>query len=355
MRLAGLLAAVWAGVVHPAALPASFAALDPQVGSLLLLAAAIRLGVLPVNLTTPQALEASSSRRTILRLAPAAASLAILARAAQGLSSASAPMLLLLTSLAALYGGLSWFSAVDEITGKSFWCIGMAALAVASTIAGQPAASQAFGLALLLPGGLLFLYSTRPRWLFPLLWIGILSLSALPFMPTWPGVELYAPPFQSWMLLFWIAQAFLLAGYIGHALRPSPPAERAERWIWIIYPWSLALLLLAYFAIAWWGVPGLGRPAPALAQSWPAAVSLVLAGLLLLWKSRRKGPARLLDRLESFLAFEWVYRRLGGLFSSLGRLLNFINRTLEGSAGLLWALLILILLASLFARAGLGG
>jgi len=359
MRVAGLLVATWAGIVaYNSGQAASFSSLPPQISPFLLIAAGIRLGVLPVILPFPQAIPSQRSLRTILLIAPTATSLTLLVRAAPGSSIPAFPFLLLLAALAAIYGSLSWFSAANEMEGEPYWILGMAALAVASGVLGQPAASLAWGIAALLPGGLIFLFSTRPRWLLPILWIGALSISALPFTPAWAGVGLYASRFRPWMVVFCITQALLLAGYLLHALRPSPPIQRAERWIWIIYPWGLSLILLATFAIAWWDRPvasGLSQGLPNLIESWPAIASTGLAIFLIIWvRQGRKVPTGMLGKWKTFLSFEWLYHLLSNFSSSLVGLFVFINSILEGSAGLLWALLILILLASLFARIKLG-
>ena len=387
MRTGGVAVALWAGMAAAAAgevvafgaAAASPAGLSHPVGTLLLLAAALRLGVLPMHLPFTVELPRRRGLGAMMRLAPAAGSLALLARAAEadappGLSS----WLLGACVLAGLYGGLAWLSAKDELDGRPFWILGMAMLALASAVRGQPAASMAWGAALLLSGGLLFLASARPRLLLPLPVLGLLWASALPFTPAWEGVRLYAGPFSFLVVLLLPVHALLLAGYIRHALHPAPAPPGLERWVWLVYPWGLALLPVSHILIGWLERPAPGA-SPGLLASWPALTALLLVGLAaLLARRRMHQPAEaafspdapqasaavlqivaILRRtaavLWSVLSFEWLYRLSDGIYRLAGRGLAFINRVLEGDGGILWTLLLLTLLLSLLARQGLGG
>ncbi|MBN1145871.1 MAG: hypothetical protein JXA78_01345 [Anaerolineales bacterium] len=355
-RAAGLAPALWAGMAaYASGQSLSFTAITPQIGFYLLIAAGLRLGILPVNRLLPEDASPQRGAQIMLRLAPQAANLILLARAAAtGAPPALAPALLFLASLAALYGGLGWINADDEMKGMPFWSLCVGALALAAAARAQPAASLAWGLALLLPGGLLFLFSTRARWLLPLPLIAVFSLSSLPFSPTWQATRLVAPPIGASTLILMVAQGLMLSGYLRHALRKAAPLVSAERWVWIIYPWGLMLLPLAHFVIAWLSQP-LAQPSPSWRASWPAAAVALLATLFAAWgrtSRRASGPA--LAFLQAALAVDWLYRLLSSAYRGLNRLFSLANTTLEGEAGILWALLLLTLLLSLTLQAGPG-
>lgn len=360
-RVAGILLLVWAGMVaYASGLPLSFEVITPEVSPYLLLAAGVRLGVLPINTPLPTTLSLRGSTRNMFRLVPAAANLTLLARTATvGAPATLTPYLLILTALGALYAGLSWASASNELEGLSFWILGMSSMSLAAAVRGHPSASLAWGIALLLPGGLLFLFSTRRRELLPIPLIGALSISALPFTPTWQGVHLYAPPLQTLMLIVLVAQGLLLGGYLRHTIRPSPPISGLERWVWIIYPWGLALLPLTHFAIAWWsrpGATGFHQTTPTWLESWPGLTGFLLAILFLAWSHRgHMISSRLLTILKSILAIQWLYRFTRNAYDVIRRLFSMVNVALEGSAGVLWALLILTLLLSVFVQSVPGG
>lgn len=362
-RVGGTVLLIAAGMAAQAAgLPLSFSSIPPQVSVYLLLAAGLRLGVLPINLPLTPDARLRHGLGTLLRLVPAAASLVLLVRVATvGIPANPAvpilgPAILAFAALAALYGSLLWAVAEDEIAGRAFWILGLAGLAVAAAVRGQPEASLAWSIALLLSGGLLFLASTRHNRLRWLLLLGLIGLSSLPYTPAAAQAGLYAPPLGISSLAFLLAQVLLLAGYVRHALRPGHPIPGAERWVRVIYPWGLALLPLAHILIAWYN----RSPAPAgrelLAQVWPGLAALGM--LLLLIAAANRGlrlPGRPIAALQQIFSFGWLYRLLWGSFHLVRRAAAFINMTLEGEGGLLWTLLLLTLLLSLFAQVRPGG
>ena len=64
---------------------------------------------------------------------------------------------------------------------------------------------------------------------------------------------------------------------------------------------------------------------------------------------------RVVPDLEATMTVEWLDRLLASLYRASSRLFSLINITLEGEAGILWALLILTLLLTLTVQTGLGG
>ena len=353
-RLAGIVGILWTGIMaQSTGLPLTFDTLNPQTGTTLILSAGLRLGVLPGNVALIQELARRRTMSSLVRLIPPAASLALLGRAAFGADPALAPYLLLVTGLAAVYGGLSWAAAKDELQGQGAWVLGMSALALASAVRAQPAAGLGWGLALLLPGGTLFLTSARKKWLLPFHILGALCLSALPFMPSWQGVRLYSAPFAPALVLFLIAHALLLAGYLRHALNQTGSAQGGERWVWAIYPVGLALPVLVNIGIAWWSRPGAAgsfQAQPLWFESWPGVVSAALAGAIILIGRRSRGaPLQRVERLQALVSLGWLYRLVWAAFYAVRRLVFLISRVLEGQAGILWALLVLTLLLSLLA------
>jgi hypothetical protein len=182
------------------------------------------------------------------------------------------------------------------------------------------------------------------------------SMAGLPFSPTWPAAGLTARPITPLLPIFLLAHTVLLAGVIRQGLRPAPVPPRAERWVYVIYPLGLAWLLVSLWLVAW-------LPQGALLVAWPDALSsaLILIGPALAFASlpflMRSRISLLKDRAGKLRAinFLWIYRLIGRLFHALTPLSITVNRAIEGQAGLLWALVFLALLISLFAQLGLGG
>lgn len=350
------------GLASPLGL--GFQALTSQSSILLLLAAGLRLGALPLNLPLAETRPARRGVDAQLSFVPAAAALVIVTRATPvNLPSHVLVIFLIMACIAALSGALAWATAKDAFHGQPHWIVGMAGLAILSALVQQPAASLAWGLALLLPGSLISLYSLPNRRLLPLLTLGLIGVTALPFTPAWQGIRLYAAPGGSWVFQAWwapalLAEALLVTGYIRHALQPAPSQAHAERWIWFVYPWGLSLLPLAQFLILIWGIPGLRNDQgafPSLAQSWPSLVSLVLAAPLLVWLRGGHQPLeRLVTALRKTFSFAWLYRILWVIYRSAGRLGSLIERIFEGEGGILWTLLLLTLLLALLVQIGAG-
>ena len=237
--------------------------------------------------------------------------------------------------------------------------MGGAALSVAAAVRGQPTASLAWGIATLLSGGLLFLLNVRHRFLRIFIFLGLLGFTALPFTAAWEGVNLYAAPLNPVLVVFVIAQALLLIGYARFAMQTGPSLSIVERWVWLIYPWGLALLPLSHYIITYLRLPGAVEQNisfPSLMASWPSLLTLGLVGGAIVWMRRGVNiHPRIVQAIRAGFSLNWFYRLLWRLYVSLGRLVAFVNLILEGEGGILWTLLILTLLFSLLAQSGLGG
>jgi len=107
-----------------------------------LIAAGLRLGVLPLHLPYGKENVVRRGFGTSLRLVSAAASLILLARIpAESLHSVISPYLLILAGITALYAGWMWLRSSDEILGRPFLVLCMASLAVADSLRGNPTGS----------------------------------------------------------------------------------------------------------------------------------------------------------------------------------------------------------------------
>lgn len=360
LRILSSMLLIWAELLSNArGYSTTLTGLHPSIAPLLLTAAGLRLGLIPPHRPLPEIQDLPAGLRASFWLTPAASALIILTRAAQSGSAQSSGWLLFLAALAALYAAFSWLQRVAIRDGLPFWLTGASSLALAAAARGQANASLAWGSAAILCGGLLILASSRPRWITPLLLLGALWTTTLPFTPTWPGVTLYSLPFQPIELLFLLIQGMLIIGFLRHALRHSPTTASAERWVWLVYPLGLALLPAAQAMIAWWSRPGASGGLPA----WPgwveSSISILGNGLTLFFISlsfhRARGSPRFVERSAAMLEFNGLYRLLWSLYHGVRRLTRWVGWALEGRAGILWALLILALLYSLLIQLGMTG
>jgi hypothetical protein len=326
--------------------PLDFASLAPQSGLLLLAAAGLRLGVLPLHLPY---VPTSARRRgigTSIRLVSAAAGLILLSRVATpAVPSVLGLLILVASAAAALYSSWMWLRAPDELAGRPFWIIGLAALSLFSAMRGNPTGAAAWGAALILAGAALFLSSVQQIWLNRLLYLGAWELSALPFSVTatgWSG----QPSIASWGIPFFVvAQALLIAGFIRHALRPAArtPLQLQPAWARSVYPAGIGLLLLVPLVLGFWGWDGAFQVGPLF----PGLVaSLIAAGLV--WTVPRLPilnpvPAHWLGATTAASRLESISRGLLGLYRWLAGISFTISGVLESEAGLMWTLLFLVL------------
>jgi hypothetical protein len=285
----------------------------------------------------------------MLNLVPAAASLVLLNRTAFVVEpSPMVTMLLLFVGLTAIFAGAAWIYSTDEIQGASSWILGMASLSAAAAITAQPLASQAWGIGVLLSGGLIFFTSTLERRMSWLLILGFLGITALPFTPTWNGVLMYSSPFKLFMVIFVIAQALLMVGYIRHSLRPREGFSGVERWVELIYPLGLALLPLTHFLYGWWAFVGFEN---LLLSSWILGIIVLLITAFIMGFARY-GSKVSFGRaafFESIFSMQWLYNLIWVFFRAIDSVIQFLTTVLEGEGGLLWALLILVMLFLTFA------
>lgn len=337
--------------------------IPPYTGFFFLLAAGLRLGVLPLNLPFLQEPGLRRGAGNIIRLAPVASSLCLLARLPAELLSPPLmqylPMFKALLAIAALYAALRWLRAVDEVEGRPFWIIAWASFAMFSVLNGSPGASLAWGIALLMPGSLLFLYSPRIQRMNFLLHFGLIGLVGLPFTPLSSGWEgLTSSGFNIWTALFTLTNAFMLLGYLNRAIQPGGAAGALESWARLVYPLGLILIIQANIMLGL-----VGWPVSLTVGAWwlpLTSVALVIGGIILVRRFGIQPPyiqlpassqlskisAWLLPRLEPIFRLEWVYKILWRIYNFIGRALLALTKILESEGGILWTVLLFVLLIS---------
>jgi hypothetical protein len=331
----------------------SFQSVPATSGLLLLIAAGLRLGVLPLHLPYQQE---SAQRRgfgTTLRLVSAAASLSLLARITpSSLQTAFVPLLLVLAALVAIYASWLWLRASDEIVGRPFWILGSASLAIGATLRGNPTASLGWGVTLVLSGGLLFLFSARLRRILWLPFLALWSFSALPYTATSSAWLNGNPSSLLFMMPFLPAQALLMAGYIRHALHPGDSSlESQATWTKMLYPTGLFLLAGTALLLGFWGWIG----ARVVGSWWMSLIALMLAGgfyafALLLFP--RWSLRNISTQWTLIFHLEWLSRVVSTLFGVLRSITDLVTSALEGDGGLLWSLTLIAVILSVLSTWG---
>lgn len=354
-KVVGIGLLLWANILSAAqGRPLGFASMPASAGLFLLIAAGLRLGVLPLHVQYSTEVTLRRGEGTAMRLTSAASSLILLARIPPAsLHSPLIPYLFVLTAVAAVYSAWTWLRAPEELSGRPFWVIGLAALATASALNASPTGAAGWGAALVLAGGALFLASSQHVWLNRALLVGTLALSSLPFTMTASAWNGNAPIFVlAWPFLL-SAQAMLIAGYIRHSLRPGvrDALDTHPQFARSIYPVGVGLLLLTSLVLGFVGWEGALRVGNLIAA---LVVILLTAGLV--WAAPRLpflNPIRAHWVRPS--GTSWVSglsRGAWSFYQSLGRLADTISAALEGEGGIMWSLLFLAILISFMSRVG---
>lgn len=331
----------------------------------MLMAAGLRLGVLPLNLPFIRDVYTWRGLGNLLRLVGPASSLVVLGRMPEmAVPAGLQPWLLFFLGMAALYGSVMWLAETPALSGRPYWVIALAALAVASVTRGDPQSSVAWGTAMLLSGSVLFLYSAQNRNIMWIPLVAALGVSGLPFTPAaagWTGI--ITPKFDGYNLVFMVSVLFLCLGFTRRALAPREELYRMERWIHTVFPVGLLVLILAQWSMlafrwrqmltpgVWWasvpvvGLAVLGTILPLLRPS-----LFTTEGLRASWL------VAVLERLGSGLAvilrLNWLYSFFGWIYSLVQNLVQLIIDILEGDGGILWAMVMLAMVISLLFSGG---
>ena len=176
--------------------------------------------------------------------------------------------------------------------------------------------------------------------------VGFWGLSSLPFSLT---ASAWTTSASGWIFPpLIIAQALLAGGWIRHALRPGTRAsyETQPAWARGTYLSGIGILLFTELLLGLWGWDG-----SFVLGNWPIGIIASLLTLGLLWAAPRiqtLNPTRA-HWVRPFGAsrLDQVYGRLWGLYRLLGRLSGAITSAIEGSSGIMWALLFLAIFVSL--------
>ncbi len=352
----------------------TFDSITQPAGLLLLVAAGLRLGVLPIHLPFTRGLAINRNLGMVLSLVPASSSYILLARLSNvALSSAITPYLLGLSILAGIYAAINWLRAKDEVIGRPFWLLATASLVVTAALLKQPAACLVWGIASLLSGGLVFSMALRHKNLLPLSILAVIGLSSLPFTPTWQGTYMVDPAsmtgmnpsiFAVFSFSLLVLQAFLVAGLIRQVFRGIFPvtaviALHTERWVWFLYPLGLTLVLVTQYLIGWFTLPSL-HEVPL--TGWFVGVVVIIFVGAIHYFSRNFSSLfqpRLNPNLRSawdrLFSLDWLYRFLWRLYRTVSRVFSLISSVLEGDGGLLWALVLLGLIFVFLQRLNTNG
>jgi hypothetical protein len=191
---------------------------------------------------------------------------------------------------------------------------------------------------------------------------GLVAIMGIPFTSAasgWDGLAFGTAPGLS---PFFIVGLFCLwIGYWRHSFASRSTLEGLERWILLVYPLGLILIVLVEFMIGLVGWPG----SRTLGMWWVSLPGSVLSAFVFVrWTQvRRKRQVeeaqdtprrqhyrdrseRVLNTLTRVLRLQWMYRLMSTLFALCEQLIKQLTLILEGDGGVLWAILLMTLIIS---------
>jgi len=311
-----------------------------------------------------QSAEEKNGPALLLRLSPVASSLAVIARLPANLLANQPVWLTLfkvLTTVAALYAAGMWLTGKSQHDSRPYWIIALAAFATMCALNGAAPASRAWGTALLLSGSMLFLFDPPIRRIRFLPILGILGIIGLPYTLAASGWEgLIGVHFTFGTALMLLAHTMLVLGYLRYTFEITGTVTGLERHARITYPLGLILVVqtIVILTLGGW----LGSLTPGL---WVASLaSLLMAGLIAFfyfWQSAQISAliqkqnfrfyrlgSILIKGFQNILSLQWLYQSVNWIFRQAAVVGFTISTIIEGEGGILWSLVFLVILITLF-------
>ena len=333
-------------------------------GIFFLAAAGLRLGVLPPTPIPTDSEQGSSGSSLLLRLLPVASALALIGWLPTDfliLQQGWLSLFRALTVIAALYAAGMWLTRKTLAEARPYWLMALSAFAIQCALNNQAGASRVWGLALLLSGGLLFLFDPPIRRIRFLMAFGLIGLIALPYTPAasgWAGLLGGNLSFSSVLMI--ISHAMLTLGYLRYIAEGNSTITGLEKHARITYPAGLILIGQTIVIIGILGWPGVFT----VGAWWGGAASLALSAVSVLVFKRfglrlplnfsldRLPAERLLRTGMGFLAkalsLQWLYQLGSWIYHAIQAVGAYASQILEGPGGLLWSLVLLAVAMIIF-------
>ncbi len=358
-RVGGLMLILWAIVLggQISSNQTGFADLSPNVGLPILIGIGLRLGLFPVHLVYNENIGIRRSQGTLFRFIPPAASLVLLSRIPpETMNSSFIILIKILIFIAAGYGLIHLISEKKELDTRPYWVMILSSFAILSTLNGKPFASVSWGVTMILIGGALYLHEARTRFIHILLLIGLLFMTGLPFTPNTVGVAgLVGSMNVVNEIISLVLLQLLLYGFFRIINKKPMLPSGQEKIIYLTYPFSILLLIISYIIIGLFG-----WPESRTIGAWPAILTgvAILAVVVLIYKKYRNKihgisfiAVEVVNKLPlsrqkkgNFINFSWIYSGIRISIELLGRMVNWFTFMLEGSSGLLWGMVFLIIM-----------
>jgi formate hydrogenlyase subunit 3/multisubunit Na+/H+ antiporter MnhD subunit len=345
------------------------ASFGPRATFLLVLAAVFRLGLFPLHLSLPVEANVRQGLGSVLRLAPAAVALVLVARIISAEGTLPLRPWLTVAGVAGLWVGASqWWVSPESAQGLPFMVVSQSSVALLTGLWGGPLAVAgllAQGLTLVLGGTVLFLYKGQDEqapWHAVLPGVAAAAVVGVPFLTGFTGqwilfTGLIAAGNFLVLALAVLGQALLAGGVLrlcfwpAQGSLPAGPESRVVRGAYVA-GLGLPLVFLLLTGLSpqglgdFVGVAGLPGFAELFSPAGILALGLIVAaaaGGLALWRFEVELRGRtdsVWSALSAFTRLDWLYLAVWQVYRGLSAVLRTAAEILDGGGAVLWAVLL---------------
>ncbi|MBN1535323.1 MAG: hypothetical protein JW908_01230 [Anaerolineales bacterium] len=325
--------------------------------NVLLLAAGIRLFVIPAGSLSEDTLNLPRCMIYFLTLISPLSALIVFSRIAVTIDITALNIFLFIAVVSiGVIAGLAWFTARNEFEGRRYWVFILSSFVILAAMRGLVIASAVWGFAMILSGGILFFeekFIRKPIFLY----VGLLAITSIPFTPTWDGASLYSTEPGISMVILILVQSLLVGGYLKHTSKSRSQIETSERWVLLLNPLRLVIIVGVYWLLAflYW------RDGVLLLNSTPwllhkniidyfVGFIIGAAGLViyLSWRNQHRFPSWIKHIKINWAFSDWLTKSGHRIFRLFGRFTYGLSAVVEGESGILLTLLLLALLITFF-------
>jgi FtsH-binding integral membrane protein len=273
---------------------------------------------------------------------------------------------MLLAIVSSLFGSVNWLLAQNELEGRPYWILSLSGFALISYLHGQSSSVLVWGVLMVIIGGWTFLSESHSRKIDFLLPVVLLTIAGLPFTPAAAGMAgISTGPLSIFNPLLWISLAILMAGLVKFSLRGGDNQHPYENWMQFFFSVGMRLMVLSSWSILLFKDFGWNQTD----HWWVSLIVLIIFTGIQMYTyveaiHQRVQSSKVFTSIQlvspsgqvinRFFHFSWLYRLLGFLFGVQKAVVDGFNLVFEGESGILWALVFLVLLASLLIN-GKGG
>lgn len=324
----------------------------PIIYFLLVFAGMFRMGLLPIQIEKRETKEKESSFTFLKNNLLVLSGFSLLSfLPAQYLSSTNQILLTAIFFLLSLI--FVFLSVMNEPNSMNLWVKSILCLGCITVFSGSPIALVGWGGIVLLGSGISYFYSQRSKRNRVLVWLSVLSLSGLPFSIGALGLAGLTTTISNfWIVPGLFVYALLLYDYLHKVLIPNEETKSITPLFSAFYLFGLVQFVLSPFAIL---IKNSILAANTIRFWWTGIASLAFCLSLFLLEKRiqigktaiKKIMSRLIDVFSS-VSYKWIENVWNWFFWFLSAIVQFLTRLLEGEGGVIWVIVILSLLISLF-------